>query len=234
MLSTPVLGLHVRAGRPILATAGGTVAVDYLLVCAGLQADRFASQVGAPDDMRIVPFRGEYFAFRPLAAELVRGLVYPVPDPRYPFLGVHVTRGVDDRVRAGPNAILALSLEGYRRRDVELREMWNVLQWRGFRRLARAHWRSGMSEMAGSMSRRVYASRVRNYLPDVGPADLVPAGAGVRAQAVAADGRLVDDFVVARSGNAVVVRNAPSPAATSSMALASLMVDRLFEGSGFD
>lgn len=230
LLSTPVTALAEGSRGVQVVTPSGAFEFDHVVACAGLSSDAVARMVGAPDDMRIVPFRGEYYLLRPATAALVRGLVYPVPDPRYPFLGVHLTRGVDDQVHVGPNAVLALAREGYRRRDVSLRDLAEVATWPGAWRLAAAHWRSGLEEAAGSASRRVYAGHVRRYLPQVSVADLVPAPSGVRAQAVDRHGALVDDFALVRSGRVLVVRNAPSPAATSSLAIAEHVVDELLAG----
>jgi L-2-hydroxyglutarate oxidase LhgO len=151
-------------------------------------------------------------------------MVYPVPDPRYPFLGVHLTRDVDDGVHVGPNAVLALALEGYRWRDVRLRDLRDIGSWPGTWRLIRQHWRNGVREMTDSLVKRRYLANVRTYLPDMQPGDLVRATAGVRAQAVRRDGSLVDDFVLQRAGRVMLVRNAPSPAATSSLAIAEHIV----------
>ena len=206
-------------------TAGGEqFRFDHVVACAGLTSDAISAMVGG-DSLRIVPFRGEYYGLAPDKAALVNGLVYPVPDPRYPFLGVHLTRDVHDHVHVGPNAVLALALEGYRRRDVDVRDLVRTLRWPGARRLFRTHWRSGAREIAGSLSRRVYAERVARYLPGVTAGDLVPVPSGVRAQAVHRDGSMVDDFAVQQVGRVMVVRNAPSPAATSSLAIAAHLVD---------
>jgi L-2-hydroxyglutarate oxidase len=207
---------------------------DRLIGCAGLRSDQLAAQLGRPGDLRIIPFRGEYYELRPQVRDRVRGMVYPVPDPRYPFLGVHLTRDVHDGVHVGPNAVLALSLEGYRWRDVSARDLAGIAAWPGMRRLAREHWRSGMSEMAGSIFKRRYLARVRAYLPGLELADLLPATAGVRAQAVRRDGSLVDDFVLESAGRVLLVRNAPSPAATSSLAIAEHVVDAAFDGRRTD
>ena len=225
LLSSAVTALRQEADGVVLVAAGRTHRFDHVVACAGLSSDAVTAMAGPPDELRIVPFRGEYFWLRPDKAELVRGLVYPVPDPRYPFLGVHLTRSVDDHVHVGPNAVLALSREGYRRRDVNLRDLREIAAWPGSWRLAAAHWRSGVAEIAGSASRRLYASHVRRYLPQVTAADLTPAPAGVRAQAVDRRGNLVDDFALLRRGRVLVVRNAPSPAATSSLAIAEHLVD---------
>jgi L-2-hydroxyglutarate oxidase LhgO len=200
---------------------------DRLVICAGLQSDVVARLAGDAAGPAIVPFRGEYLTLRPERTHLVRGLIYPVPDPAYPFLGVHFTRRVDGLVDVGPNAVLALARQGYRRRDVDLRELAETLAWPGFRRLARAHWRMGLAEFAESASRTVFVRRARRYLPEVRVADVVAAPAGVRAQAVDRDGSLVEDFRISRLGAVLAVRNAPSPAATSSLAIAEHLVELL-------
>ncbi|MFC6878556.1 MULTISPECIES: L-2-hydroxyglutarate oxidase [Actinomadura] len=200
---------------------------DRLVVCAGLQSDRVARLAGGSAAPAIVPFRGEYLRLVPGRTDLVRGLIYPVPDPRYPFLGVHFTRRVDGGVDIGPNAVLALAREGYRRRDVRAADLWETLRWPGFRRLARRHWRTGARELYGSAVRRAFVAEARAFVPALRDADVVPAPAGVRAQAVDPDGSLVDDFRIGRLGPVVTVRNAPSPAATSSLAIAEHVVDRL-------
>ncbi|HYM66517.1 MAG TPA: FAD-dependent oxidoreductase, partial [Patescibacteria group bacterium] len=166
------------------------------------------------------PFRGEYYRLAPRVESFVRGLVYPVPDPAYPFLGVHFTRRIGGGVDVGPNAVLAFAREGYRRRDVDLGDLLSTLGSRGFRSLALRHWRMGLHEMRGSLSRRAFANEARRYVPDISVSDLVPAPAGVRAQALDPDGSLVDDFRINRIGPVTAVRNAPSPGATSSMAIA--------------
>ena len=178
--------------------------------------------------MRIVPFRGEYYDLGPTAADMVRGMVYPVPDPRYPFLGVHLTRDVHDHVHVGPNAVLALALEGYRWRDVSAKDARAISSWPGTWRLLRQHWRSGAGEVAASLSKRLYLRRVQTYLPELEAADLRRSFTGVRAQAVRRSGDLVDDFALYNAGPVTVVRNAPSPAATSSLAIAEYVADRAF------
>ena len=193
---------------------------DRVIICAGLHTDRVAKLVGDGDDPRIVPFRGEYYRLVPERTHLVRGLIYPVPDPRLPFLGVHFTRRVGGTVDLGPNAVLALAREGYRRRDLNLADVADIVTWPGFWRMARKYWRSGCSEVAGSISKQLFVRRARAYVPDVTARDVVPAPAGVRAQAISRDGALVDEFVLTRRGPIVAIRNAPSPAATSSLAIA--------------
>ena len=226
------LGTHVRsltegAAGVTVASDTGAWTFDQLIVCAGLTGDDLAAQVGGLADMRIIPFRGEYYELRPAARHRVKGMVYPVPDPRYPFLGVHLTRDVDDGVHVGPNAILALALEGYRWRDVRLGDLRDIGSWPGTWRLIGRHWRSGVREMADSLVKRRYLANVRTYLPQMQPGDLVRSAAGVRAQAVRRDGGLVDDFVLRPAGRVMLVRNAPSPAATSSLAIAEHIVSAL-------
>ena len=222
-------GVVVTTRRSGLSRAddGERFTFDRLVVCAGLQSDVVARWAGDDAGPAIVPFRGEYWTLRPERTSLVRGLIYPVPDPAYPFLGVHFTRRVDGRVDVGPNAVLALAREGYRRRDLAPRDLRDTLAWPGFQALARRHWRMGAAELAGSASRTLFMRRARRYVPEVTAADVVPAPAGVRAQAVDRDGSLVDDFRISGLGPVLAVRNAPSPAATSSLAIAEHVTERL-------
>ncbi|MDX3457967.1 L-2-hydroxyglutarate oxidase [Streptomyces sp. ME02-8801-2C] len=208
----PELGVAVRTAGP----GGGEVVRGRVLVnCAGLYCDEVARLTGDDPGMRIVPFRGEYFTLaRP---ELVRGLVYPVPDPAFPFLGVHLTRGIDGSVHIGPNAVPALAREGYGWGTVRMRELGATVAWPGSWRIAARHWRYGGGELRRSVSKRAFARAVRRLLPVVAEGDLVPAAAGVRAQAVLRDGTLVDDFLIREGARAVHVLNAPSPAATASL-----------------
>lgn len=222
-----VVGAAERPDGVTVATTAGEIAVDQLVVCAGLYADRVAELFGDDPDPRIVPFRGEYHRLRPEARHLVRGLIYPVPDPRYPFLGIHLTRRYDGEVLVGPNAVLALAREGYRRRDVRLRDVRDAVAWPGFRRMARQHWRTGLVEYGHSLSKRAFVRQAQRYVPALRPADVVPAAAGVRAQAVSRAGELADDFVLNHRGRVLHVRNAPSPAATSSLAIAEYVVSAL-------
>ena len=216
------------AGRPRVGLDDGSMLdADRVLVCAGVHADRLARASGEPAEPRIVPFRGEYWKLRPQRTDLVRGLVYPVPDPSLPFLGVHLTRTVDGSVLVGPNAVLAYAREGYRRRDVALADVWDTVSWPGMWRVARRHWGSGVREVARSLSKRAFVREARRLVPELRPDDVVPAPAGVRAQAIDRDGALVDDFRLAVSRNVVWVRNAPSPAATSSLAIAEELASYL-------
>nr|WP_330174985.1 L-2-hydroxyglutarate oxidase [Streptomyces sp. NBC_01498] len=202
-------------GVAVRTSSGEVVRARALVNCAGLQCDRVARLAGDDPGMRIVPFRGEYFELaRP---ELVRGLVYPVPDPAFPFLGVHLTRGVDGTVHVGPNAVPALAREGYSWAAVRPRELAGTLGWPGTWRMARRHWRYGAGELRRSLSRRAFATAVRRLLPAVTEADLRPATAGVRAQAVLRDGTPADDFLIRQAPRTVHVLNAPSPAATAAL-----------------
>ncbi|MEQ6902848.1 L-2-hydroxyglutarate oxidase [Nocardioides sp. YIM 152588] len=201
--------------------------VDRAVLCAGLHSDRLAPGVGAEPVPRIIPFRGEYMLVRPAKRDLVRGLIYPVPDPRYPFLGVHFTRRVDGSLEVGPNAVLATAREGYRRRDLSWPDLRDTLAWPGFWSMARRHWRTGVGEVVGSASVRAYMRAAARYVPAIGAADVVRGGAGVRAQAVDRDGSLVDDFRISIGDRVCAVRNAPSPAATSGLAIAEHVADAI-------
>lgn len=214
----------------VRGASGEELVVDRVVLCGGLQVDRLAALAGDVDAPRIVPFRGEYYALVPERRSLVNGLVYPVPDPRYPFLGVHLTPRFDGEVLVGPNAVLALAREGYRRRDVSARDLGEIVRYAGFRRFAAQHWRTGIAEMRGSLSKRAFVGAAQRYVPELQVADVVPGQAGIRAQALEADGSLVDDFRITRRGSVVAVRNAPSPAATSSLAIAEHLVDLLLAG----
>ena len=216
-----------RETRLTEARSGEVLAFDEVVLCGGLQSDRLARLAGDAIDPVIVPFRGEYGRLAADRAGLVRGLIYPVPDPAYPFLGVHFTRRIDGGVDLGPNAVLAFAREGYRRRDVSLPDLAETLRSPGFRRLARRHWRMGLREMHGSLSRRAFIAEAQTFVPELRVQDVVSAPAGVRAQALDPDGSLVDDFRITRRDGLTMVRNAPSPAATSSLAIAEYVVAHL-------
>ncbi|HQR27295.1 MAG TPA: L-2-hydroxyglutarate oxidase [Nocardioides sp.] len=228
-LCTPITGIARAAGRLEVRSGQERHRLDQLVLCPGLQADRVSSLADGQDGPRIVPFRGEYMSVRPAKQQLVRGLVYPVPDPRYPFLGVHFTRRVTGGLEVGPNAVLALKREGYRRTEVALHDLRSTLGWPGFWRLARQHWRTGITEVRGSLSVRAYMRAAQRYVPVIGADDVVRAGVGIRAQAIERDGTLVDDFRISHADGVTSVRNAPSPAATSSLAIAEYVVDRIEE-----
>jgi len=226
ILGASVRGIIQRTPGVEVETTLGSFGFDRLVICAGLQSDRVAQLAGGEPEPVIVPFRGEYYRLRPEREQLVRGLLYPVPDPAYPFLGVHFTKRVNGGVDVGPNAVLAFAREGYRRRDVDLRDLVSTFQSPGFRALARKHWRMGLHELRGSFSKRAFAAEARRYVPGLSAKDLVPAQPGVRAQALDADGSLLDDFCIRRAGSVTAVRNAPSPGATSSMAIAEYVVEQ--------
>ncbi len=212
-------GIWRRGDRVVVATTAGDVEGRVLVACAGLESDRVARMAGLEVDVAIVPFRGEYWMLAPARAHLVKSLVYPVPDPSFPFLGVHFTRRIHGGVEAGPNAVLALAREGYHRASFDVRDAWAVAAWPGFWRMARKHWRAGMAEQARSLSRAAFARAGAALVPELTADDLAPGGAGVRAQAVRRDGALVDDFAFAEGERMVHVLNAPSPAATASLAI---------------
>lgn len=225
--STRVDGLSDRGPVVELRTSQGGITAGRVLACAGLQADRVAALSGAPRDPVIVPFRGDYWQLRPERRHLARNLIYPVPDPRFPFLGVHFTRRIEDgAVWLGPNAVLAFAREGYRRRDVRPRDLVDALADPGFQRLAFRYWRMGAAEMYRDYSRRAFVASCRRFIPELRSEDVVPGPSGVRAQSLSRDGRLVDDFVVQVQGPRLIhVRNAPSPAASSSLAIGRLIAD---------
>jgi L-2-hydroxyglutarate oxidase LhgO len=235
LLGTPVTGLRVLGGigrgkeeeAVEVDTPGRSFTFARLIICAGLQADLLAAAIGDTRAPEIVPFRGEYLRLRPQAATRVKRMIYPVPDPRYPFLGVHLTPRVDGTADLGPNAVLALAREGYRRTDVNLADLARLGRSGAFWRLARQHWMTGVREYRGSFIRRAYLAEARTYLPWITLADVTSAPAGVRAQAVDADGGLVDDFRISQVGPVTSIRNAPSPAATASMAIAEHIVEGL-------
>ena len=224
-----ILGARVEdirvSGRGVSVGFGkGSVHSDLLVNCAGLQADRIATLAGVIPEVRVVPFRGEYYELVPSRRDLVKGLIYPVPDPDLPFLGVHLTRMIDGSVHAGPNAVLALAREGYHWTTINLRDSVESVTYPGFIRMASHNVGTGLGEIARSFSRRLFARSLARLVPDIAPADIIRAGAGVRAQAVRRDGTLADDFVVQRAERQVHVLNAPSPAATSALEIARHIV----------
>ena len=221
-----VTGISTARGRLALRHARGETRPRHAVFCAGAWADRLAVAAGADPDPRIVPFRGGYGRLRPERRHLVRGLVYPVPDPRLPFLGVHLTRHVDGEVLVGPTALIAGGPDAYRFGQVSRRELRRIVGWPGSRRMARRFWRTGLTEVRHAISPVAFAAAAARFVPGLERADLLPAFAGVRAQALGRDGQLVDDFVFSQTGHALHVRNAPSPAATSSLAIARLVADR--------
>lgn len=225
--ASPVLGIDNRPGHVEVHTPQGAERVDYLITCAGLHGDRLTR--GRRAETAIVPFRGEYLhVVNPAKAQIVTKLVYPVPDPRYPFLGVHFTPRVDGGLEIGPNAVVGLMRESYaERRRFDRADLGAMARWPGTWRLARRHWRTGVKELWESRSVAAYVKVAQRYLPSLEAADVARARVGVRAQAVGRDGSMVDDFVINQEDRVVEVRNAPSPAATSSLAIAELIVDRI-------
>lgn len=222
-----VVGLRQRSDSVEVEAPLGTYVAGRVICCGGLHADRLARIAGAQPPWRIIPFRGEYYMLRPERRDLVRGLVYPVPDPAFPFLGVHFTRMLDGVVEAGPNAVLALKREGYRWADVSLLDMADTLAWPGFRKLARHYWRAGFGEIHRSLSKKAFVRSLQRLVPEVREEDLESGGAGVRAQACDRQGRLLDDFVFWADRRILHVGNAPSPAATSVLAIGETIVDTL-------
>lgn len=223
-LGARVTGVTVRAGEQVVTTTTGEVRADVLVNCAGLHSDRVARLCGAEPTARIIPFRGEYYELRPERRSLVQGLIYPVPDPPFPFLGVHLTRSIDGHVHAGPNAVLALSREGYSWTRGNLRDVAELAGYPGFWRLGSRHLGYGLAEVRRSLSRQRFARGLARLVPELSEADLVPGEPGVRAQAVARDGSLVDDFLIVTGDRQIHVLNAPSPAATSSLEIARHIV----------
>ena len=213
----------------VITTTGGDVRAALLVNCAGLQADRLARACGVDPGVLIVPFRGEYYELVPDRRDLVRHLIYPVPDPRLPFLGVYFTRTIDDRVEAGPNAVLALKREGYRGWDVSPRDIAETLSFGGFWRMAARFARTGVAELARSLSKRAFVSALQRLVPSLRAEDVVPGGSGVRAQAIDRSGRLLDDFCIVEGRRSIHVVNAPSPAATASLAIGRHLAARAFE-----
>jgi L-2-hydroxyglutarate oxidase LhgO len=224
-----VLSVHEDAGSITLETTTGPVNADYLVTCAGLQSDRVAKLTGAQPEAKVLPFRGEYYELKPAAQHLCRNLIYPVPDPNFPFLGVHFTRMIEGGVECGPNAVLAFAREGYRKTDLNLGDLCEALAYRGFRRMAWKYWRTGAGEMWRSWSKAAFVKALQRLVPEITSDQLVPGRTGVRAQAISPEGTIVDDFVIEAHGRIVNVLNAPSPAATSSLNVGKLVVDRLAE-----
>ena len=224
-LGHEVTTLHTEGGRVRVLTPVSDDVFDHVVVCAGLQSDLVARLVDADPSPKILPFRGEYWELAPQRTGLVKGMIYPVPDPRFPFLGVHFTRGVYDNVHVGPNAVPALARQGYTWLTVSGRDTWESIRWPGAKALAKQHWRMGVEEIADSLLKPRYVRKARRFIPELRMSDLTHKGAaGVRAQAWGRAGELLDDFAVENIGSVTLVRNAPSPAATSSIAIAEYVL----------
>jgi L-2-hydroxyglutarate oxidase LhgO len=236
-------GVEIHLGRRVTAireagtdvvvdTTSGPIVARHLVACGGLHADRLAAMAGSTEAPRIVPFRGDYYTLTTDARHLARGLIYPVPDPRFPFLGVHFTRRIDGEVWAGPNAVLAFAREGYRRRDLNVRDLAGTLAFAGFRRLAARYLRTGLAEMWRDWWKPAFVRELQRYVPEIRSDQLTFGPSGVRAQALARDGSLVDDFSLGGSGRILHVQNAPSPAATSSLAIGRMLAETATERFG--
>ncbi len=215
--NTTVTGLRKQDGRHIVETTAGAFETRMFVNCGGLHSDRLARMDGVDPRAKIVPFRGEYYELKPEKRYLVKHLIYPVPDPQFPFLGVHYTRMVDGNIHCGPNAVLALKREGYTWRDISIRDTMETLTYKGFWKLAKKNWREGFREMYRSLSKKAFTHSLQLLIPEVQEDDLVPSHAGVRAQALMADGKMIDDFLIVQGEGSVHVCNAPSPAATASI-----------------
>jgi L-2-hydroxyglutarate oxidase len=223
-LSQKVVGILDRPDEIVLQTSGGDYRTKHLINCCGLQSDLIAKKArGATQDHdlehRIIPFRGEYYKIAPARQYLVKNLIYPVPDPTFPFLGVHFTRMAKGGVEAGPNAVLAYAREGYSHRQVNLNDLWQTVSFRGFWAMTGKYWQTGFGELYRSLSKTAFVRALQQLVPEIRASDLVAGGAGVRAQAVSANGALVDDFVIKQGRNAIHILNAPSPGATASLAI---------------
>ena len=218
-LGEKIQSISSSLGRQRVSTSHSSYDSKVVVVCAGLQADRLASKMDRSLDLRILPFRGEYFSLKPSAQKLVKNLIYPTPDPAFPFLGVHFTRMIDGSIECGPNAVLALAREGYLKTDFSMRDILETITWPGFRHVARRHWRTGLGEYKRSIFKSAFVTALQRLVPEITKDDLVPAAAGIRAQACSRDGGLLDDFEIRTIGSTVHICNAPSPAATASLSI---------------
>ncbi len=224
---TRVAALRSNARCVHVVTNSDIIEASVVVNCAGLHSDRVARRGGFPNlDVRIIPFRGEYYTLKPQSEKLVHGLIYPVPDPAFPFLGVHFTKQIDGGVEAGPNAVLAFKREGYRKSDINIRDAWETLSWRGFQKVARRYWKVGVEEMFRSYSKKKFVRSLQKLVPLITEDDLETGGAGVRAQACHRDGSLLDDFYFIEDQRVVHVCNAPSPAATASLSIGETIAQR--------
>lgn len=228
-LSTEVVGIDETSDRVRVHTQQGTLACDYLICCSGLMADRLTRMLGIPTDFQIVPFRGEYYQLPASKSQIVKHLIYPIPDPELPFLGVHLTRMIDGSVTVGPNAVQGWKREGYGRININLRDIGDMLRFPGFWKVLRKHLKTGLIETKNSWWKPGYLRLVQKYCPSIELADLQPYPAGIRAQAVLSDGTLVHDFLFAESPRSLHVCNAPSPAATSALPIGSHIIERVLK-----
>jgi L-2-hydroxyglutarate oxidase len=233
-LNTRVTGIEQRAKELVIHTADNEVHARTLINCGGLQSDLIAKMMGQTQGVRIVPFRGEYYELAPESRKLVHGLIYPVPDPRFPFLGVHFTKRINGAVEAGPNAVLAFAREGYKKTDLSLGDMAGLLTFPGFWVMGAKYWRMGLGEMYRSWNKRAFVKALQTLLPELGMDDISPGGAGIRAQAMDNKGNLLDDFSIVEARNAIHVLNAPSPAATASIVIGRAIADKALDTFGFE
>ena len=224
-----VKGFVRKAGECIVNTQMGDYPTGLVINCAGLYSDKIAQLAGENSSISIIPFRGEYYVLKPESRHLVNSLIYPVPDPKFPFLGVHLTRKIDGSVEAGPNAVLATAREGYRRRDFSFQETWELLTNPGFWKIGRNYWKTGMGEYTRSLFKPLFVKALQHLVPAIQGSDLVPGESGVRAQAMNKTGKLLDDFCIVQSERFIHVLNAPSPAATASFAIGSKIAAQAFQ-----
>jgi L-2-hydroxyglutarate oxidase len=234
LLNCRVQNIVKRGNEIILETTQGSVKATRVINCAGLHSDRIVKLAGDNTALQIVPFRGEYYEIVPDRRKLVRNLIYPVADPRFPFLGVHFTRHINGGIEAGPNAVLALKREGYRKTDFNLQDAVETAVFPGFWKMAAKYWKSGVGEYYRSLSKAGFTRALQKLLPEIQQADLVPGGAGVRAQALDRTGKLLDDFTIIRSDRMIHVCNVPSPAATASLMIGEQIVEMMAQGSPSD
>jgi (S)-2-hydroxyglutarate dehydrogenase len=217
--NSSVAHIESRASSSIIRTTNEELEADFVINCAGLHADRFLNGVPRGEEIRIVPFRGEYYSLKAASRHLVKHLIYPVPDPAFPFLGVHFTRGISGDVECGPNAVLALKREGYRKSDISLRDIWDFASFPGFWKFSAQHWKMGLTEVYRSFSKRAFCKSLQKLVPSIQSSDLEPGGSGVRAQAMDITGNLIQDFSIIRKERILHILNTPSPAATASLAI---------------
>ena len=232
MCDARVVGFQRDGSKIVLATKQGDVIADYAVNCCGLQSDRMSKMTGHKAEAKILPFRGEFYELKPESQHLCRNLIYPVPDPSFPFLGVHFTRMIDGGIECGPNAVLAFAREGYRKTDINIADLAETLTYSRFLRMAANYWRVGAGEMWRSISKAAFVKALQRLMPDIRSEHIVPTRAGVRAQAISPAGDMVDDFVIQASDNVINVNNAPSPAATSALNIGNIIVDKLDEQLG--
>ncbi|MCA9079801.1 MAG: L-2-hydroxyglutarate oxidase [Planctomycetaceae bacterium] len=226
-LNAGITAIEQRSNSVLLQTAIGTCEAKYLITCGGLQADRVIAMSGQQPEAPIVPFRGEFFELKPEAQHLCRTLIYPVPDPRFPFLGVHFTKTVHGGVECGPNAVFAFAREGYHKTDINVRDVLAAVSYSGFRQIALKHWRTGIGEMWRSFNKGAFVTALQRLIPEIRSEHLVPGPSGVRAQALGRDGKLIDEFLFQETERMIHVGNAPSPAATAALNIGKLIADRL-------